>query len=122
MQILKKKGNTSVEPEIRMGICMLPPCQPQDKIPIRIHTLDHTCCRLQVRLDATAKAIMEEACDKLRLPAGNYELCEIKSSGGMWEGVEVCGGCECVHWLGGWCGKGMLSRFFCCRESGDEGK
>lgn len=81
MQMLKKKTSTSVEPEIKMGICMLPPCQPQDKIPIRVHTLEHTCCRLQVRLDATAKSIVEEACEKLHLPADKYELCEVKSAG-----------------------------------------
>lgn len=81
MQLLKKKTSTSVEPEIRMGICMLTPYQPQDKTPIRVHTLEHTCCRLQVRLDATARAIVIEACEKLHLPSDKYELCEVKSSG-----------------------------------------
>lgn len=89
MQLLKKKTSTSVEPEIRMGICMLTPYQPQDKTPIRVHTLEHTCCRLQVRLDATARAIVIEACEKLHLPSDKYELCEVKSSGGMCEGVHV---------------------------------
>ena len=82
MQMLKKKTSTSMEPEIKMGICMLPPCQPQDKIPIRVHTLEHTCCRLQVRLDATARSIVVEACEKLHLSPDKYELCEVKSSGG----------------------------------------
>lgn len=36
----------------------------------------------QVRLDATARSITEEACQKLELKSsGNYELCEVKSSG-----------------------------------------
>ena len=64
-----------------MGITTVPPMQPQDKIPLRIHTVDHTCCRLQVRVDSTAKAIIKEACAKLQLDPANFNLCEVKSSG-----------------------------------------
>ncbi len=42
------------------------------------------CARasVQVRLDATAHSIVEEACQKLDLrPSSIYELCEVKSSG-----------------------------------------
>lgn len=64
-----------------MGITTVPPIHPQDKIPLRIHTVDHTCCRLQVRVDSTAKAIINEACSKLDLDPSNFNLCEVKSSG-----------------------------------------
>jgi len=36
---------------------------------------------LQVRLDATARSIVTEACSKLHLNAAMYDLCEVKSSG-----------------------------------------
>ena len=40
------------------------------------------CVNPQVRLDATARNIVEEVCQKLKLqPSGDYELCEVKSSG-----------------------------------------
>ena len=67
---------------------------------IRVHTEDHTCCRSmvghtpthhslslippslsQVRHDAKASAIRDEACKKLNLPKFKYQLCEVKSSG-----------------------------------------
>lgn len=64
-----------------MGISTLSPHQPQDKIPLRVHTIDNICCRLQVRLDATARDIVHEACQKLDLKEVQYSLCEVKSSG-----------------------------------------
>ena len=64
-----------------MGITTLPPMQPQDKTPLRIHTVDHTCCRLQVRLDSTVRDIVKEACAKLDFGAAKFNLCEVKSSG-----------------------------------------
>lgn len=64
-----------------MGISIVPPQQPQDKVHLRVHTLDQTCCRLLVKLDATAKDIVKEACQKLELREYQYELCEVKSSG-----------------------------------------
>lgn len=70
------------EHEIKMGISTVPPHQPQDKIPLRIHTVEHTCCRLQVRLDSTARAIVNEACQKLNVKKpSDYILCEVRSSG-----------------------------------------
>lgn len=66
-----------------MGISSVPPQQPQDKVPLRVHTVDHTCCRLQVRLDATARDIVKEACQKLGLREAEFDLCEGKSSGEM---------------------------------------
>lgn len=36
---------------------------------------------LQVRLDATARSIVTEACSKLHLNTAVYDLCEVKSSG-----------------------------------------
>ena len=71
----------SLDHEIKMGITTVPPMQPQDKIPLRVHTVDHTCCRLQVRVDSTARALVNEACAKLKLDAVNFVLCEVKSSG-----------------------------------------
>ena len=35
----------------------------------------------QVRLDMTARDIVNEACGKLELDAAHYDLCEVKSSG-----------------------------------------
>lgn len=64
-----------------MGISAVPPHQPQDKIHLRVHTVDHVCCRLQVRLDTSAKKIMLEACQKLSLKGEEFNLCEVKSSG-----------------------------------------
>ena len=65
-----------------MGISTLPPQQPQDKVHLRVHTVDHTCCRLQLRLDSTARDIVKEACQKLGgLRWLEFELCEVKSSG-----------------------------------------
>lgn len=65
-----------------MGISTVPPHQPQDKVPLRIHTLEHTCCRLQLRLDSTAKTIVSEACQKLNFKKpSEYVLCEVRSSG-----------------------------------------
>lgn len=78
---LQSRKVSSIEHEIKMGITTVPPMQPQDKIPLRIHTVDHTCCRLQVRVDSTAKAIIKEACAKLQLDPANFNLCEVKSSG-----------------------------------------
>ena len=62
---------------------------------VRVHTEDHTCCRLmvnkltnthslshwQVRLDTKAGSIRDEACSKLNLPKFKYQLCEVTSSG-----------------------------------------
>lgn len=64
-----------------MGITTVPPMQPQDKIPLRVHTVDHTCCRLQVRIDSTARTVVNEACAKLDLDPETFDLCEVKSSG-----------------------------------------
>ena len=36
---------------------------------------------LQVRIDSTARAIVNEACTKLDLDPKTFDLCEVKSSG-----------------------------------------
>ena len=64
-----------------MGISAVPPHQPQDKVHLRIHTIDHTCGRLQVRLDTSARDITKEACQKLKLKEAEFDLGEVKSSG-----------------------------------------
>ena len=64
-----------------MGISSVPPRQPQDKVHLRIHTINHTCCRLQLRLDTSARNIIKEACQKLKLREAEFDLCEVKSSG-----------------------------------------
>jgi hypothetical protein len=66
-----------------MGISLVPPQQPQDKVHMRVHTLDQTCCRLLIKLDSTAKEIVKEACQKLDLREFKYELGEVKSTGMM---------------------------------------
>lgn len=80
-QLKPRKSASAQDAEIKMGISTVPPQQPQDKTPLRVHTVDHTCCRLQVRLDMTARDIVNEACGKLELDAAHYDLCEVKSSG-----------------------------------------
>lgn len=77
----RNKSINNSDHEIKMGISIIPPHQPQDKVPLRIHTTDLTCCRLQVRLDTTARDIVKEACQKLSLAERGYDLCEVKSSG-----------------------------------------
>lgn len=76
-----RSKSISNEHEIKMGISTVPPHQPQDKAHLRIHTTDHTCCRLQVKLDTSARAIAKEACVKLKLEEAEFDLCEVKSSG-----------------------------------------
>ena len=80
-QIQGRSKSITSDHEIKMGISTVPPQQPQDKAPLRVHTVDHTYCRLQVRLDTTARDIIKEACQKLELREGQYQLCEVKSSG-----------------------------------------
>lgn len=89
-----RKPNASPEPNIRMGISTVPPLQPQDKLPLRVHTLQHTCCRLTPRLDASAASIVREACEKLKLSPADFDLCEVKSSG---ERVAVRGSDVSLH-------------------------
>ena len=70
------------EHEIKMGISTVPPHQPQDKVHLRVHTMDHTCCRMQVKIDTTARDIVKEACQKLDVKGEfQYDLGEVKSSG-----------------------------------------
>ena len=52
---------------------------------LRVHTHDKKCCRLHKRLDSTAMEILQEACTKLELNAEEHELCEIHSTGGLWQ-------------------------------------
>ncbi|CAI7996578.1 Rap guanine nucleotide exchange factor 4 [Geodia barretti] len=75
------RGGGLEEPRITLGICSVPPAQPQDMEGVRVHTEEHICCRLVVRLDTKAGAIRDEACSKLHLPKFKYQLCEVTSSG-----------------------------------------
>ncbi|XP_011404348.2 PREDICTED: rap guanine nucleotide exchange factor 4-like isoform X2 [Amphimedon queenslandica] len=75
-----KKPSVS-EIKIELGICAVPPCQPNDTVNLRIHTIDKKCCRLHVKLSSTSRDILTEACSKLGLDLSSHELCEIKSTG-----------------------------------------
>jgi hypothetical protein len=75
------KKATNAEIKIELGMCALPPAQPGDKTNLRVHTIDKKCCRLHVKLSASAKDIKDEACTKLELNPDGYQLCEVMSSG-----------------------------------------
>ena len=77
-----------------MGISLLPSHQHKDKTPLRVHTVDRQCCRLQVSLDATARSIVCDACQKLGLKEFLFNLCEVKSSG---EAVKIVNEDVSVH-------------------------
>ena len=42
------RGGGLEEPRITLGICSVPPAQPQDMEGVRVHTEEHICCRLVV--------------------------------------------------------------------------
>ena len=42
------RGGGLEEPRITLGICSVPPAQPQDMEGVRVHTEEHVCCRLVV--------------------------------------------------------------------------
>lgn len=96
MQLKDRTKSVSMDHEIKMGVSIAPPQQPQDKVQHRVHTLDQTCCRLQAKLDTAAKELVKEACKKLELREVGFELCEVKSSGEVVrinpQNVSVCSG------------------------------
>ena len=42
------RGGGLEEPRITLGICSVPPAQPQDMEGVRVHTEEHVCSRLMV--------------------------------------------------------------------------
>ncbi len=47
----KGRRQGSFDHEIKLGISTIPAHSPQDKVPVRVHTVDRTLCRLQVGAD-----------------------------------------------------------------------
>lgn len=45
--------------------------------------MDHQSCQLVVTREAVAKDIQYHVVKELGLPSSNYQLCEVKSSGGI---------------------------------------
>lgn len=52
-------------------------------VTLDVYTVDHQSCRLVVTREAVAKDIQYHVMKELVLPSSNYQLCEVKSSGGI---------------------------------------
>ena len=52
-------------------------------VTLDVYTVDHQSCQLVVTREAAAKDIQYHVMKELGLQSSNYQLCEVKSSGGM---------------------------------------
>ena len=52
-------------------------------VTLNVYTVDHRSCELVVTRAAIAKDVQYRAMKELGLPSSNYQLCEVKSSGGI---------------------------------------
>jgi len=52
-------------------------------VTLNVYTVDHRSCELVVTREAIAKDIQYNVVKQLGLPSSNYQLCEVKSSGGI---------------------------------------
>lgn len=51
----KSRKQGTIDHEIKLGITTTPAHSPQDKVPVRVHTIDRTLCRLQVGMHTQAQ-------------------------------------------------------------------
>ena len=68
-------------------------------VTLDVYTVDHQSCQLVVTREAVAKDIQYHVMKELGLPSSNYQLCEVKSSGGMitWLWLHVVNLCIAIH-------------------------
>ncbi len=52
----KGRRQASFDHEIKLGISTVPAHSPQDKVPVRVHTVDRRLCRLQVGADISGQS------------------------------------------------------------------
>ena len=93
-------GNPTLQPHLHtdQGNCTLKPIMHLTililifiTVTLDVYTVEHQSCQLVVTREAVAKDIQYHVMKELGLPSSNYQLCEVKSSGGKITLLVTCG-------------------------------